>query len=90
MSTLLIIIIAGAVIVGAMLVITPLLNFVPTTDHYRGLVLLAVIFVAVGAIFGAYQGYGVVNGVIDGLLLFATVSVIGWLIGRIRRRATRQ
>jgi hypothetical protein len=85
MSTLLVIIIAGATIVGAMLVITPLLNFVPMTNHYMGLILLAVIFVIIGAIFGSYRGYGVVNGIIDGLLLFAIVIVIGWLGGRIRR-----
>ena len=85
MSALLVIIIAGAMIVGAMLVITPLLNVVPTTDHYRGLILLAVIFVVIGAIFGSYHGYGVVNGVIDGLLLFAIVIAFGWLARRIRR-----
>jgi hypothetical protein len=55
------------------------------TDHYKGLILIAVIFVILGAIFGPYHGYGVVNGIIDGLLLFATVIVVGWLFGPIRR-----
>jgi hypothetical protein len=85
MSTLLVMMIAGVAITVAIMVITLLLNFVPMTNHYRGLILLAVIFVIIGAIFGPYHGYGVVNGIIDGLLLFATVIFVGWLAVRIRR-----
>jgi hypothetical protein len=86
MSAVLISIIAGAVIVGAMLLIVPLLNRVPKmTDHHKGLILLAVIFAIIGAIFGAYHGYGIVNGVIDALLLFVFVVAVGWLWARLRR-----
>ncbi len=86
MSFVLICLIAGGVIVAAMIFVTPLLGFIPgTSDHYRGVILLAVIFAALGALFGAYQGVGVLNGVIDGVILFVVVAVIWWVFGLIRR-----
>jgi hypothetical protein len=79
-------IIAGAVIAGAILLIVLLLNRVPNmTDHYRGLILLASIFAISGVIFGAYQGYGVVDGVINALLSFVFVVAVGWVWGRLTR-----
>lgn len=86
MSFLLICLIAGAVIVVAMVLVTPLLNFIPgISDHYRGVVLIGIIFAALGALIGAYHGVGILSGVIDGVILFVILAVIWWVFGRIRR-----
>jgi DMSO reductase anchor subunit len=77
--------ILGAFIVAAMVFITPILNAVPNINHhYKGLILLAVVFLGCGVIFGYYNDYGILDGVIDSLLLFVFLVAIDWLWRRLR------
>ena len=55
------------------------------SDHYKGAILVGIIFAIVSVVFGLYHGYGAIKGAIDGLLLYAFAVFFGWLFGQFRR-----